>query len=58
MNERFRAASRYTGMRCSSVSFEGMRCEREAGHTNVSSRIGEVHRAMLRGIPTVWRDRD
>jgi hypothetical protein len=51
------APSRYVGLRCSSVNRDGARCEREAGHTEVRSRTGQLHRAVTDGVPTVWRDR-
>jgi hypothetical protein len=52
-----RPASRYTGLRCGSVSLDGLRCEREAGHTDIRGRVGELHRAADRGMPTVWNER-
>lgn len=53
-----RPASRYVGLRCTSVSRDGVRCEREAGHTEVRGRVGQLHRAAVNGLPAVWSERD
>ena len=50
-------ASRYHGLRCSSVNRDGMRCEREAGHAEIRSRTGQLHRAEPDGVPAVWSER-
>lgn len=48
------AKSRYAGLRCDSVNFDGLRCEREAGHAEVRSRVGQLHQATVDGVRSVW----
>lgn len=52
-----RTASHYAGLRCGSVSLDGLRCEREAGHTEIRGRVGELHRAADGGLAVVWSER-